>query len=69
METFGGWPEGDATYSGPNRPTDAFIPYYQRSRHIFGDLKIQIFDAQGKLVDTVAAASIAASIGPPGRCI
>jgi photosystem II stability/assembly factor-like uncharacterized protein len=55
METFGGWAEGDATYSGPNRPTDAFIPYYQRTRHIFGDLKIQIFDAQGKLVDTVAS--------------
>jgi hypothetical protein len=27
----------------------------QRSLHIFGDLKIEIFDAHGKLVDTVAA--------------
>jgi photosystem II stability/assembly factor-like uncharacterized protein len=55
METFGGWPEGDATFTGPNRPTDAFIPYYQRTRHIFGDLKIEIFDADGKLVDTVSS--------------
>jgi hypothetical protein len=53
FNVFGGWPEGDATYIGASRPTEAFISYYQRSRHIFGDLKIEIFDAQGKLVDTV----------------
>ena len=51
METFGGWAEGDAAFSGPSRSTEAFIPYYQRSRHIYGDLKIEILDAQGKLVD------------------
>ena len=55
MEAGGGWAEGDSTFVGPNRPDAAFIPYYQRSRHIFGDLKIEIFDAQGQLVDTVAA--------------
>jgi hypothetical protein len=55
METYGGWAEGDASFTGPSHTTEAFIPYYQRSRHIFGDLKIEIFDAQGKLVDTVAA--------------
>ena len=53
MEASGGWAEGDATFTGASRPTAAFIPYYQRSRHIFGDLKIEIFDAAGKLVDTV----------------
>jgi hypothetical protein len=55
METYGGWSEGDATFNGPNRPFDAFIPYYQKTRHIFGDLKIEIFDAGGNLVDTVAS--------------
>jgi photosystem II stability/assembly factor-like uncharacterized protein len=55
METNGGWAEGDGSFTGPSHTTEAFIPYYQRSRHIFGDLKIEIFDAQGKLVDTVAA--------------
>ncbi len=55
MEAYGGWPQGDASFSGPGRPTDAFIGYYQRTRHIFGDLKIEILDAQGNLVDTVAA--------------
>ena len=49
----GGWPEGDETFSGPIRPTDAFITYYQKSRHIFGDLKIEILDQDGKVVDTV----------------
>jgi hypothetical protein len=37
----------------PNRPTDAFIDYYQKRRHIFGDLKIEILDQNGKLVDTI----------------
>ena len=50
----GGWAEGDETFSGPSRSTDAFITYYQKGRHIFGDLKIEIFDQDGKLVDTVA---------------
>lgn len=54
METNGGWAEGDGTFRGPSRSTEAFIPYYQRSRHIYGDLKIEILDAQGKLVDEVS---------------
>ena len=61
---------GDGTFTGPSRPTDAFIPYYQRTRHIFGDLKIEVFDAEGKLVDTVASSKHqAASIGRRGPCI
>jgi len=50
----GGWPAGDETYIGPTRPTEAFIDYYQKKRHIFGDLKIEILDQDGKLVDTIA---------------
>jgi hypothetical protein len=49
----GGWAEGDATFVGPSRPTDAFIDYYQKRRHIFGDLKIEIVDQDGKVVDTI----------------
>src|SRR5205085_294361 len=55
METNGGWAEGANSYNGPERSPEASIPYYQRTRHIFGDLKIEIFDAQGKLVDTVTS--------------
>jgi len=49
----GGWSEGDESFNGPSRPTDAFIDYYQKRRHIFGDLKIEIVDQEGKLVDTI----------------
>jgi photosystem II stability/assembly factor-like uncharacterized protein len=53
IQANGGWAEGDESFAGPSRPTDAFIDYYQKGRHIFGDLKIEIFDQDGKLVDTV----------------
>jgi len=49
----GGWAEGDESFTGPSRPTQAFIDYYQKGRHIFGDLKIEILDQDGKLVDSV----------------
>src|SRR4029077_7977056 len=49
-----GWPEGDESYQGPERPGGAHVTYYQKSRHIFGDLKIEVFDANGKLVDTLS---------------
>ena len=55
MESNGGWPEGDGVFIGPSRPTTALIPYYQRTRHIFGDLKIEVLDDQGKLIDTLPA--------------
>jgi photosystem II stability/assembly factor-like uncharacterized protein len=49
----GGWVEGSAVYTGPNPPDAAIITYYQSKRHIFGKMKLEIFDAQGKLVDTL----------------
>ena len=53
VEAQAGWPEGDETFIGPPRPTDAMITYYQKTRHIYGDLKIEIFDSNGKLLDTI----------------
>ena len=50
----GGWPEGDESFAGPARPEDALITYYQKGRHIFGDLKIEILDSSGKVIDTVS---------------
>jgi hypothetical protein len=50
----GGWPEGDSTFFGPSRPEDAPITYYQKGRHNFGALKIEVLDSNGKLVDTVS---------------
>jgi photosystem II stability/assembly factor-like uncharacterized protein len=43
----GGWMQGDAAFTGPSRPNDASITYYQKARHMFGDLKIQVFDPSG----------------------
>jgi hypothetical protein len=54
LNANGGWPEGDATFFGSSRTNDAFITYYQKGRHIFGDMKIEIIDPNGKVVDTIA---------------
>jgi len=51
----GGWSEGDATFTGPNPASGAVITYYQRTRHLFGSIKLEVLDAQGKVVDTVPA--------------
>ena len=53
LEAGGGWADGSAVYTGPNPPDAAIITYYQKKRHIFGKMKLEIFDAQGKLVDTL----------------
>jgi photosystem II stability/assembly factor-like uncharacterized protein len=55
VEANGGWPEGAAAFSGDNPPDAAVITYYQKSRHLFGKLKIEILDAAGKVIDTVPA--------------
>jgi hypothetical protein len=31
------------------------ITYYQRSRHVYGPIRLEVFDAEGKLVDTIPA--------------
>jgi photosystem II stability/assembly factor-like uncharacterized protein len=55
IEAFGGWPEGDASYSGQNVNDEAVVTYYQKSRHLFGKLKIEILDAKGNVLDTLPA--------------
>jgi photosystem II stability/assembly factor-like uncharacterized protein len=49
----GGWANGDASFVGPNPTNEAVITYYQQKRHIFGDLKIEILDPDGKVVTTI----------------
>lgn len=51
----GGYVEGDATFSGPNPPGGAVISYYQRTRHLFGPIKIEILGPDGKVVDNIPA--------------
>ena len=47
--------EGDATFVGQNPAGGAMINYYQRTRHLFGPIKLEIFDSAGKLVETISA--------------
>ena len=55
MGALGTWVLGDAGYAGESAPTGAVITYYQRDRHLFGPLRLEILDSSGKVVDTIAA--------------
>lgn len=53
FNAFGGWANGDAEFIGRNPPNDALITYYLQKRHIFGDMKLEVYDEAGKLVQTL----------------
>ena len=55
LQGRGGWVEGDASFVGPNPPGGAVITYYQRTRHLFGPLQLQVLDASGKVLETIPA--------------
>lgn len=55
IQAGGGWVNGDAAFVGDNPPGEAVITYYQKKRHIFGDLKIEIFDANNQSLGTIPA--------------
>jgi photosystem II stability/assembly factor-like uncharacterized protein len=44
---------GDDEFVGRNPPEAAAITYYLKKRHVFGDLKVEVYDAQGNLVSTL----------------
>jgi photosystem II stability/assembly factor-like uncharacterized protein len=44
---------GDDEFSASNPEEAATISYYLKKRHLFGDLKIEIYDAKGQLVSTL----------------
>jgi hypothetical protein len=50
-----GWVDGDAAYSGTSASNAVTITYYQKARHLFGKLKIEVLDPAGKVVDTLPA--------------
>src|SRR5947209_2831791 len=55
IEGSGGWANGDAVFVGDNPPDAAVITYYQRERHLFGKLKIEILDSTGRVIDEIPA--------------
>ena len=53
LQGNGGWAEGDASYSGENPASGATINYYQKARHVIGRMRLEILDANGKVVDEI----------------
>jgi photosystem II stability/assembly factor-like uncharacterized protein len=45
--------DGDSEFQGRTLPEAAMIVYYQKKRHIFGDLKLDIYDAKGQLITSI----------------
>jgi photosystem II stability/assembly factor-like uncharacterized protein len=55
IEGSGGWANGAAMFVGDNPPDAAVINYYQRERHLFGKLKIEVLDSTGRVLDEIPA--------------
>ena len=51
----GGWANGDGMFVGENPANGATITYYQPTRHLFGNLKLEVLDEQGNVVDEIPA--------------
>src|SRR4029078_6003995 len=51
----GGWSNGDAVFIGDNPPDAAGITYYQKARHLFGKLKLEVLDSSSQVIDELPA--------------
>jgi photosystem II stability/assembly factor-like uncharacterized protein len=57
IEANGGWANGAAAFVGDNPADGAVITYYQRSRHLFGKLRIELLDSGGHVIDQLPPTS------------
>jgi photosystem II stability/assembly factor-like uncharacterized protein len=57
IEANGGWANGAAAFVGDDPPDGAVITYYQRTRHLFGKLKIEVLDGGGHVLADLPASS------------
>jgi photosystem II stability/assembly factor-like uncharacterized protein len=57
IEANGGAPTGAAAFIGDDPIAGAVVTYYQRTRHLFGKLKIEVLDSAGHVVDELPASS------------
>ncbi len=46
--------DGHAGFIAPAPEEAATIVYYQKKRHIFGDLRLEVYDSKGELITTLA---------------
>jgi photosystem II stability/assembly factor-like uncharacterized protein len=51
----GGWSEGNGVFTGENPAFGAVISYYQKQRHVIGRMKLEVLDAEGKVVEELPA--------------
>ncbi len=45
--------DGDADWAGESPSEEAVITYYLKKRHMIGEMKLELFDASGKLLQTL----------------
>ncbi len=57
IEAQGGWANGAAAFVGDNPKDGAVVTYYQRTRHLFGKLRIEVLDASGAVIDELPAST------------
>jgi photosystem II stability/assembly factor-like uncharacterized protein len=57
IEANGGWVNGAAAFVGDNPLAGGVITYYQRSRQLFGKLRIQVLDSKGAVIDELPAST------------
>jgi hypothetical protein len=50
---FGSIFNGDADFVGTVPEEAAYITYYLKKRHLIGDLKLEVYDSQGRLLTTL----------------
>ncbi len=55
MSSGPSWFGGDANFVGEGLPEAASIFFYQKKRHLFGDLNVEIYDTEGDLLATIPA--------------
>ena len=57
IEATGGWANGAAAFVGENPKDGAVITYYQRTRQLFGKLRIEVLDSNGTVIEELPASS------------
>jgi hypothetical protein len=57
IEAQGGWANGAAAFVGDNPKDGAVITYYQRTRNLFGKLKLEVLDSSGVVIDELPAST------------
>jgi len=55
MPALGSWVQGDAKFVGPSSDPGATVTFYQRTRHLFGPMRLDVLDPAGRVVDSIPA--------------